>query len=132
VRELVNLDPKLFFDTGLEVYSPYWIDYSMDDIKAFNRIYRQKFLTEPAEESFAWGGYDITYYFISGLALHGKRFLRRPEIHNPDLLENEFDFIRLGDDNGFENHKLYLIKYTGDMEVKVLEEPPAGVKSENR
>jgi hypothetical protein len=122
VRELVNLDPKFFFELGLELYTPYWIDYKENDIMAFNRSYRKKFLTEPAEESFAWEGYDITYYFISGLALHGKRFLKRPEIHNPDLLETEFEFVRLGKDNGFENHKLYHIRYTPDMEIKVIDE----------
>jgi hypothetical protein len=122
VRGLVNLDPKFFFELGLELYTPYWIDYTLDDIRAFNRTYRQKFLTEPAEDSFAWEGYDITYYFITGLAMHGKRFLRRPEIHNPDLLETEFDFIRTGDDNGFENHKLFHIKFTPDMEIKLLKE----------
>jgi len=46
--------------------------------------------------------------------------MRRPEIHNPDLLETGFDFIRLGDDNGFENHKLYHIKYTPEMEIRIL------------
>jgi LysM repeat protein len=122
VRELTNLDPKFFFELGLELYTPYWIDYNENDIIAFNRSYRQKFLTEPSEESFAWEGYDLTYYFISGLALHGKRFLRRPEIHNPDLLETEYDFIRMGDDNGFENHKLYHIRYAPEMEIKVIKE----------
>jgi LysM repeat protein len=120
VRELANLDPKLFFELGLELYTPYWIDYKEDDIKAFNRSYRQKFLTEPSEESFAWEGYDLTYYFISGLAIHGKRFLRRPEIHNPDLLETEYNFIRMGDDNGFENHNLYHLWYSPEMEIKVI------------
>jgi LysM repeat protein len=122
VRELVNLDPKFFFELGVELYTPYWIDYKQNDIMAFNKTFREKFHTEPSEESFAWEGYDITYYFLSGLAIHGKRFLRRPEIHNPDLLENDFEFIRLGEDNGFENHKLYHIVYTSDMEIKVLDE----------
>jgi LysM repeat protein len=122
VRELVNLDPRIFFELGLELYTPYWIDYNEDDIRAFNRTYRKKFLTEPAEESFAWEGYDITYYFISGLAIHGKRFLRRPEIHNPDLLQTEYEFIRLGDDNGLENHKLYHIRYTPEMDIMVINE----------
>jgi LysM repeat protein len=122
VRELVNLDPKFLFELGVEIYTPFWIDYQQDDILAFNKSFREKFHTEPAEESFAWKGYDITYYFISGLALHGKRFVRRPEIHYPDLLETEFEFIRLGEDNGFENHKLYHIRFTPEMDMKVLDE----------
>jgi hypothetical protein len=121
VRELVNLDTKFFFDMGIEVFSPFWIDYRADDVIKFNRAFRRKFLTEPDENSFAWLGYDIAYYFVSGLVMHGKRFIRKPEIHNPDLLETEFDFRREEDNNGFENHKLFLIRYTGDMELILVD-----------
>lgn len=122
MRVLKNLEPKYYFDLGIELYSPYWIDYGKADIRKFISSYHSKFLVEPPEESYAWQGYDIAYYFISGIALHGRRFIRKPGIHNPDLLETEFDFRRIGEDSGFENHKLFHIKYTGDMEMKLLEE----------
>ncbi|MFN8241911.1 MAG: LysM peptidoglycan-binding domain-containing protein [Bacteroidales bacterium] len=118
MRDLENLDPKFYFDLGLELFSPYWIDYTSDDVVRFNRIYRQKFFTEPQESSFAWQGYDLTYYFISGLAMHGKKFLNRPEIHNPDLLSTAFRFIRHDRGDGFENQMLYLLKFSGEMELK--------------
>jgi ABC-type branched-subunit amino acid transport system substrate-binding protein len=119
VRGLDNLDPKYFFDLGLMIYSPYWIDYSRKDIKEFNSDFRQKFLTEPSEISYAWLGYDILYYFVSGLAIHGNEFIVHPEIHNPDLLETEFDFRRKTIDDGFENIKLYPVWFTNDYEVKL-------------
>lgn len=122
MRDPEDIDPKDYFDLGVELYTSYWIDYSKKDVINFNASYRRKFLTEPAESSFAWQGYDIAYYFISGIAIHGKRFISRPYIHNPDLLETEFDFRKQGDESGFENHKLYLIKYTNEMEVILLEE----------
>jgi len=122
VRELFNLDPKIYFDLGIELYSHYWIDYSQPDVKAFLRTYRNKFLTEPEEVSYAWQGYDIMYYFLSGLAMHGKRFLRRPTIHNPDLLETKFYFRKKSGDDGFENCHLYLLKYTNTMDIILLEE----------
>jgi hypothetical protein len=126
VRDLVNLDPKYYFDLGIELYSPYWIDYNKRNVKIFNEKFYSKFKTEPSELSFAWQGYDITYYFLSGLAMHGRRFIRRPEIHNPELLQTEFDFYRKDDtnNNGFENHKLYLIKYTSDMNIKLVDDSP--------
>ena len=88
MRGLDNLDPKYYFDLGIELYSPYWIDYNRENVKNFNTSFRHKFLTEPSETSFAWQGYDIAYYFLSGLAIHGKRFISNPEIHNPDLLRD--------------------------------------------
>ena len=93
MRDLDNLDPKYFFDLDLMIYSPYWIDYSKSDVMQFNSDFRQKFLTEPTEKSYAWQGYDIAYYFMSGLAIHGKEFIRHPEIHHPDLLQTDYDFV---------------------------------------
>ncbi len=49
--------------------------------------------------------------------MHGKDFLAHPEIHNPDLLQTEFDFVRSSTDDGFENQKLFLVRYTKDYEV---------------
>jgi hypothetical protein len=122
MRDLENLDPKYFFDLDLQMFAPSWIDYSKNDVKQFNADFRTKFLTEPSEISFAWQGYDITYYFLSGLALHGKDFVNDPSIHRPDLLHCEFDFIRKGDGDGFENHKLYLINYSRDFDITLVEE----------
>ena len=120
LRGLENLDPKFIFELDILVFSPFWIDYSARDVKQFNSDFRSKFLNEPSEMSYAWLGYDITYYFLSGLNLHGKYFLEHPEIHNPDLLQTEFDFRRSSTDDGFENRKLFRVRYTKDYEV-VLE-----------
>ena len=120
---LDNEDWKDYFDLGIELYTPFWIDYNMQDVKNFNTSFRQKFLTEPAESSYAWEGYDLTYYFLSGLAIHGKKFISNPDLHNPDLLQTSFRFVRKTEGSGFENQKLYLIKFTNDMEIRLLEEP---------
>jgi LysM repeat protein/ABC-type branched-subunit amino acid transport system substrate-binding protein len=120
MRYLDNIDHKICFDLGLMIYSPYWIDYSAPDVKQFNSVFRKKFLTEPSEISYAWQGYDILYYFLSGIAIHGREFLSHPEIHNPDLLHTEFDFRRNGLNDGFENQKLYLIRYSNNYELELV------------
>ncbi|MBP8959982.1 MAG: LysM peptidoglycan-binding domain-containing protein [Bacteroidales bacterium] len=122
MRELVNLDPKLYFDLGIELYSNYWIDYSQEDVKRFLKVFRNKFLTEPQEVNYAWIGYDIMYYFVSGYAIHGKKFFSRPHIHNPDLLETKFEFRQKSSNDGFENQHLYLIKYTDTMDIILPED----------
>jgi LysM repeat protein len=120
MRYLDNLDHRICFDLGLMIYSPYWIDYSQKDIIQFNSAFRAKFLTEPSEMSYAWQGYDIVYYFISGLAIHGKEFISHPEIHYPDLLHTEFDFRRRTINSGFENQKLFLIRYSNSYELELI------------
>ena len=120
MRYLDNFDHKICFDLGLMIYSPYWIDYAQKDVMQFNSDFRAKFITEPSEMSYAWQGYDIVYYFLSGLALHGKEFLSHPEIHNPDLLHTEFNFRRRTNNDGFENQELFLIRYSKSYDLELL------------
>lgn len=121
IRELKNLEQKELFDMDILVYSPYWIDYSKKNVREFNYNFRQKFHTQPLEKSFAWQGYDLAFYFMSGLAMHGKNFIDHPEIHYPDLLESDYDFKRNADGDGFENHKLFMVRYAKNYEV-ILED----------
>ncbi|MDX9810828.1 MAG: LysM peptidoglycan-binding domain-containing protein [Bacteroidales bacterium] len=121
LRSLENIDHRYLFELNLKVFSPYWIDYTEDDVRHFTSSFRDKFLTEPSEESYAWTGYDLTYYFISGIALHGKEFLEYPFIHNPDLLHTSFDLRRRWPDGGFENQYMYRVRYSDDYEVKLIE-----------
>ncbi len=122
LRDQRNINPEYYFDLGLMLYSPYWIDFKADDIKAFNDDYRKKYFTQPAEVSYAWQGYDIAYYFLSGLAIHGKNFILHPEMHNPDLLQTQYDFRRRQTSDGFENQKLFLIKYNKNYEIELVKE----------
>jgi LysM repeat protein len=126
IRELENLDQKELFDMDILVYSPYWIDYSKKNVKQFNSKFRQRFHTQPLEKSFAWQGYDIAFYFLSGLAIHGKGFIEHPEIHYPEMLQSDYDFKRNNDGDGFENHKLFMVRYTKNYEVILEDEnrPP--------
>jgi LysM repeat protein len=116
-----NLDPRMFFELNMLIFSPYWIDYTSPDVQSFNSRYLKKFLTMPLESSYAWTGYDIAYYFISGIAIHGKDFVVHPEVHNPALLQNKFEFERKNQLDGFENQKFFKIRYTKDYEVKLEE-----------
>jgi len=120
MRYLENFDHRVCFELGLKIYSPYWIDYSSKDVMRFNTQFREKFLTEPSEMSYAWQGYDILYYFLSGLAIHGREFLVHPEMHYPKLLHTEYDFRRNSLLNGFENRKLFLIRYSNNYELELI------------
>ncbi|MCU0456221.1 MAG: LysM peptidoglycan-binding domain-containing protein [Bacteroidales bacterium] len=122
MRSAETLDLKYLFDLDILIFSPYWIDYSKRDVRKFNADYHEKFLTEPDEMSYSWLGYDITYYFLSGIAIHGKEFTEHPEIHNPDLLYTKFDFRRKTTNDGFENHKLYTLRFTKDYVIQLLPE----------
>jgi hypothetical protein len=126
IRGLDNLDPHYLFDLNILMFSPSWIDYQASTVKQFNAGFRNKFFTEPGEVSYAWLGYDIIYYFLSGIAMHGNDFIAHPEMHNPKLLQTEFDFRRNSLTDGFENQKLFPIRYTKEYEVKLSPEDNPG------
>ena len=121
LRELENLETRYFFDLDMLLYSTYWIDYDKPNVKQFNANFRTTFFTQPSEISFAWQGYDIAYYFISGLAIYGKSFIKHPTIHRPELLHTDFCFVSKSNQDGFENQKLFPIRYTKDFDV-ILED----------
>ena len=54
--------------------------------------------------------------------MYGKDFIVHPEMHYPDLLQTEFDFIRNDAGDGFENQNLFLVRYTKDYEIKLVDE----------
>jgi len=121
IRDLERLDQKELFDMDMIVYSPYWIDYSKKNVKQFNANFSRKFHTQPLEKSYAWQGFDIAYYFLSGLSMNGKNFISHPEIHYPDLLQSDYDFKRKNSGDGFENQRLFMVRYTKNYEV-ILED----------
>jgi hypothetical protein len=56
------------------------------------------------------------------MALHGKEFITHPEMHNPDLLQTEYEFVKKWPGDGFENQKLFPVRFTRDYEVKLVDE----------
>lgn len=122
LRWLDNLDPQYFYELGLIMYTPTWVDYNQPDVKNFLLNYRNKFNSEPQVRSYAWQGYDITYYFLSGMALQGKDFIYIPSYHHPDLLQVDYNFKRSGLRDGFENERLYLIRYRPDFTIEFIRE----------
>jgi LysM repeat protein len=121
-----NIEINYFTDLGISFFSPFKVDFSSERVKRFLLKYRATYKTEPAETSFAWIGYDITTYFVSGLGLHGKRFLNDPVMHNPLLLQSRFDFRRNFSTDGFENKGLFRLTYTKDMELVTVDEQGSG------
>ncbi|HUS87556.1 MAG TPA: LysM peptidoglycan-binding domain-containing protein [Bacteroidales bacterium] len=120
IQWLDNLDPIYFYELELMLLTPNWIDYNQQDVKNFISRYREKFKMEPPVRSYAWQSFDIAYYFISGIALNGNDFKYRPDNHNPDLLQVAYRFKRTSIFGGFENRKLYLIRFTPDFNVEFI------------
>jgi len=113
-----NIELQHFYNLNLHLCVPFILDYTRDEIKEFIRSFRESFHSEPEPFSFAWQGYDITYYFVSGVARYGRRFRYYSIRHRVDLLESEYLFQRVNSRGGFENIQIHLIQYNPDLEIK--------------
>jgi hypothetical protein len=116
-QDFENIDLQYFHDLQLTICSSRWIDYTDAHTIAFLKKYREYLHTEPSEISPAWNGYDITFYFLSGMARFGSDFIYHPERHRIKLIHTQFDLQRSGFFDGFENQHLYQLMYAPDLKV---------------
>jgi len=93
--------------------SPVYLNYENWRVKSFIKKYRQAYNTEPA--LYSYEGYDIMYYFVGALKQYGKhfQFCLSPydKYPNKSGIVFDFDFIRTGTHNGFENNGTHILQY---------------------
>lgn len=129
ISSLPTIDLRYYYDMGLLIPSESYVDYSRYSTTRFIRSYFKRFNTEPAQDSFAWRGFDIAYYFIGGVATEGKGFIKHPWKFTPQLISHDLRFSRSDQHNGFDNKGLYVIRYNKDMTVTVT---PPGLENNHR
>lgn len=112
-----NIELKYFYDLRVQIFTPFFIDYDNYRVKNFLRKYKHNFNTEPGQFSYAWKGYDIAYYFISGLSRYGDHFIRCHKVYKPQLLEADFEFKRVNSHGGYANNHFRMLKFTPDNEI---------------
>lgn len=93
--------------------SPVYINYENWRVNSFIKNYRTAFKTEPS--IYSYEGYDIMYYFVTALSKYGRhfQFCLSPydQYPNKSGIVFEFDFVRTGTYNGFENNGTHILKY---------------------
>jgi LysM repeat protein len=119
VRDLETIDLKYFYDLELFIPAECYVDINSPEAKAFSWSFMKRFRTEPMAGSFAWRGFDIAWYFIGGMALHGHDFLMDPGLFNPVLLCLEPDFRRDSRSDGYENRGMFILQYRKNMTIDV-------------
>jgi hypothetical protein len=114
-----TIEIKYYYDLELLIPTESYIDFTSPAAAQFTSDFRKKFMTEPMAGSFAWRGFDIAYYFIGGIASHGRDFLKDPGIFNPALLCLDPDFRRDRPSDGYENKGMFILHYKKDMTIEV-------------
>lgn len=78
------------------------LDYGIPSDQNWIEVYRKKFKSEPTD--FSVLGYDIMMYYGQALMMYGRDFPNHfAEFNAKGLVATGFNFIKTGDESGFEN-----------------------------
>jgi LysM repeat protein len=92
-------------------YASYrYIDYEAEKTKKMMLSYRKKYATDP--QVYGVQGFDVGYYFLSALYLHGVNFESVIDNHKIETVQNKFYFPKNIDGNGHENHTVFIVEYS--------------------
>lgn len=122
-QQFRNIQLDYYHNMDVFILTPYFLDYSQSNVQGILKRYRDKFNTEPAPYSFAWIGYDIMNYFLSGIGIYGDEFMRCFNNHKADYLVTDLRFERINFGYGAMNQKLFLLQYTQDFREEEISFP---------
>jgi ABC-type branched-subunit amino acid transport system substrate-binding protein/LysM repeat protein len=116
--KLESINIEYFHQLNLHYLTPTFVDYNDPDVKRFVKIYREEFHSEPDQYSFR--GYDIAIYFAREYLKYGKNYYEQSEKFRPTLLQETFDFRKVGEFCGYMNQSLDVVNFNRNWEcVKV-------------
>jgi LysM repeat protein len=110
-----NLDINMIQKLKLQIPANSFINYNDSITNYFIKAYREKYSTEPGK--YAFSGYDAALYFIPLLTKYGSSAIDKVDSTEKTCLSTSFNFKKMGDDSGFENQSVFILKYE-DFELK--------------
>lgn len=95
-----------------------FVDYDSYRVQRWIENYRKRFKSEPNEYAFL--GFDLMIYYGSGLQQFGRNFPNHlNDIKTNKLYAHGFDYIKTGQESGFENQYVAIISIKDYMLIKV-------------
>lgn len=127
------LDINLFYKYNLHLAMPYYVDVARKEVKNFIRRFRSLYNTEPSANAFS--GYDITTFFVKQTIMGLKETLADYEsgaqsswkirtledaLLKGNGLQQNFEFHKNADNQGFWNAATTTIVYNSDYTISTL------------
>lgn len=95
-----------------------YIDMTKRSVMEWIEKYRVTYISEPDE--FAFLGYDVSIFYLCGLAQFGKEFWNHLNNIEAPMITHVFDFVSTGVESGFENRHTEIIGLSDDGELKIV------------
>lgn len=112
-----NIEVEYLQNLNTHLFTNHFIDYRDEHIKSFIRSFRAKYKTEPDELGFR--GVQAGMYFLNALHLYGSKFYQCLGRLSFDDYTQPYYFEKIGDGDGWENHKVYIYRYNDYMLLDV-------------
>lgn len=102
------------------IASPFFLDMQNNNVSRFFTDYYGNFGNENTVNLPYYNllGYDITFYFLTGIKKFGQNFEKNLNKVNTKPLQGGFKFEKIND-GGYMNKNQFLIKYKGDTKTKL-------------
>lgn len=120
-----STDISFLHNLQYEYYTSFFPEYNKAVTKNFILKMRENFKTEPGAQSFssqgysyAFLGYDITFYFLNALAKYGRNFESCLPNYHVDLIQSDFHFTKSENGNGIMNKAVNIIRYNKDYTIR--------------
>lgn len=114
-QKMKNVPPDYLYKLNARVFTPFYVDYSRDEVKRFVASFRDRYRAEPNQFSFL--GYDVGIYFISALKTYGPDFTKCLKDFQKDMLQSTFTFDVVSNESRLSNTHQFIIGYTDDYDL---------------
>lgn len=119
-----NLRIDVVHELQVTLYTPFYIDYTDDNVRAFVQKCRARLHYEPYKTTstgnginYSYLGYDMTMYFIQTANMYEKNLCNCIEYYDSKLLLANYCFRRMSSQEGFMNISINFITYQKDYTV---------------
>lgn len=112
-----------FFELDTYFYSTFYTNNLLPSAVSFINKYHMWYSKEMANRypKFGMLGFDIGYFFLSGLARYGTELENNLPKMSPAFIQTGFNFERVNNWGGFINKKVFFVNFTKDFEVIKME-----------
>lgn len=124
-----NIDPEYYYNLNICLSTPFYVDYSDQNVQNFVLKFREVYRTEP--DQYGFHGFDVGYYFLSAIASYSSRVYNCIHDYKLDLLQADFSFVQWSKETGFENNATVNIEYRENYEIVKLKKKTIRLHNEN-
>lgn len=108
-RAYDKIEIEYLQNINLNMFNSYFVNYEDSLTKGFIYKFREKYKTEP--DKFAFQGFDIAYYFVTGIAKYGKNFRHCFSNIKTHSMQTRYNFMQEGE-GYYENHFITIYKFS--------------------